>query len=259
METGLADVNAYGISPSVLKEELDKRRRKRSDEESKQPTITPKISASAPSGTQRVLLVPSSSFINMLDRFNPDVFPGAFPTLFPFGVGGPAEPRRQPIALPNYAMHLMRLADRRFSCHAPFAFTLFNLVQRQRVKRSASQSLLAGRFVDFHKDLSKLSDKALTACIDDLRVAEKKGKYATWHHCKDKETRQALQNIFKQINTVAGRLPLTDMSKSSARHEIFGMDIKLGLPDFFITVNPEDRHAPLSVSFCGPLGAVETF
>ena len=51
--------------------------------------------------------------------------------------------------------------------------------------------------------------------------------------------------MFRHVNTIGGRLPLTDASKRNARHEAIGMDIKLGMPDFFITINPEDRHSPL--------------
>src|ERR1035438_10083434 len=57
--------------------------------------------------------------------------------------------------------------------------------------------------------------------------------------------------MFRHVNTIGGRLPLTDVSKRNARHEAVGIDIKLGMPDFFITVNPEDRHSPLVCHYAG--------
>ena len=229
-QTGLADVNAHGISPTLLSEIVEEREKSNKD---------------------KVLLVPSASSVKMVDKCTPDVFPGAFPTLFPYGIGGPAQPRRNRIALSNFAMHCMRLADRRFSTHPPFVFTIFNLVQQLRVSRSASRSLRAGYFLDFSKDLVHLSTDAIKQCIKDLKAVERNGKYPTLNHCKDKQTRKALLAMFRHVNTIGGRLLLTDASKRNARHEAIGMDIKLGMPDFFITINPEDRHSPLVCHFAG--------
>ena len=244
--TGLADVNAHGISPGLLAEIVDER-------ENSQKSHKPGKGSGGEKEkkTEPVLIVPSASSVRMVDKCSPEVFPGAFPTLFPYGIGGPAQPRRTRISLSNFATHCMRLADRRFSTHPPFVFTLFNLVQQLRVSRSASRSLRAGYFLDFSRDLVHLSTQAIKQCIKDLKGAERRGKYPTLQHCKDKKTRKALLAMFRHVNTIGGRLPLTDASKRNARHEAVGIDIKLGMPDFFITVNPEDRHSPLVCHYAG--------
>lgn len=48
-----------------------------------------------------------------------------------------------------------------------------------------------------------------------------------------------------------GNLPRTAASKRRARYEALAMYVKLGLPDFFVTITPDDHHAPLVVHFNG--------
>lgn len=49
---------------------------------------------------------------------NPDLFPGMFPTLFPLGIGGFEDSRRQiPVSLESHAKHLLDMPDRIFRYH----------------------------------------------------------------------------------------------------------------------------------------------
>jgi len=227
--TGLADVNAFGLSPQLL-EEIVKHRSSCS--------IKP------------TMFIPSGSNASLFEK-TPHIIHGCYPTLFPYGRGGPYDSRKDRIAMHVYLMHLMRLADFRFRKHAPFVFALFSLMQRQRVSGSASQSLRMKYFVDFEKDLKHITQETLANCIDDLKAAESNGEYPRLSHCKDDEARNAFGKLLNQLKVIGGRLPLTDAAKQNARFEVIAMDIKLGIPDLFITVNPTDIHAPLVCHFAG--------
>ena len=239
LHSGLADVQAQAISPHVLEEVLllrEAAEEKATQQESK--------------AVADVLLVPAGAFANLLDRRDPSIFHGAFPTLFPFGVGGPTSPRKRHIPLGQYARHLMLHAERRFSVHPPLVFTLFNQVQRHMMSSNASQSLKAGYFMDFSKELHNLTSEKLDACINEMKGQLLRGKYPRWQNTSDPELRSALKHVFSQVNAFGTKpLPLTASSKRRARQEAFGMMIKHGMPDFFITINPEDRHAPLVCHF----------
>ena len=226
--TGLADVDAFGLSPELLEEILKHRSC------SIKPTMT----------------VPSGSNASLFDK-TPHIIHGCFPTLFPYGRGGPYDSRKDPIAMRVYLMHLMRLADVRFRTHAPFVFAMFSLMQRQRASASASQSLRMKFFVDFERDLKHITPQTLQQCIDDLKQAESKGDYPRLSHCQDEDARKAFGKLLNQLKIIGGRLPLTDAAKQNARFEIIAMDIKLGIPDLFVTVNPTDIHAPLVCHFAG--------
>jgi len=230
--TGLADVNAFGVSPQLL-QDIVKHRAKFQSNCSVKPT----------------LILPSAS-ASLFDK-QPGIILGCFPTLFPYGRGGPYDIRKSTIAMHIYLMHLMRLADFRFRKHAPFVFALFSLVQRQRVSSSASQSLRMRYFIDFENDLKHINSATLAHCIDDLKEAEANGEYPRLAHCKNDTARKAFGKLLNQLKIIGGRLPLTDAAKQNARFELIGMDIKLGIPDLFITINPADVHAPLVCHFAG--------
>jgi len=230
--TGLADVNAFGLSPQLLHDIVNHRQK------FKQCAVKP------------TLIIPSGSNASLFDK-QPDIIHGCFPALFPYGRGGPYDERKDKIAMHVYLMHLMRLSDFRFRLHAPFVFALFSLAQRQRVSNSAQRSLKMKHFIDFQKDLKHITQDTLQHCIDDLKEAEVNGEYPRLSHCKNEVARKAFGKLLNQLKVIGGRLPLTDAAKQSARFEAIAMNIKLGIADLFITVNPTDVHAPIVCHFAG--------
>jgi hypothetical protein len=62
------------------------------------------------------------------------LFPLMYPTLFPYGLGGPSDSKRTvPVSLKRHVKHLLNLADRRFQEHGSFSFTTFNIMQRHEM------------------------------------------------------------------------------------------------------------------------------
>jgi hypothetical protein len=195
------------------------------------------------------MVIPSGSPV--CDYNNPGLYTGAFPELFPYGIGGPDVKRRVGLSLEKYAEHAMKLADSRFREHSIFPFVLFNVLQRHRVSQGASQSMRLGCYVDLAEHLDHLSGPALETCLKDLQQAQRRGKFPSVHDCKDIETRSALGRMFRELNTIGGRLPLTDSSKRTARNEMYAMMIRHGLPDFFITINPMDVNSTIVCHLAG--------
>jgi hypothetical protein len=80
------------------------------------------------------------------------LFPMIYPTLFPYGIGGPEDSKRpQPLSLKRHVKHLLNLSDQRFQEHPSFLFTAFNILQRRemllhtslKVKKSNFPSVVA--------------------------------------------------------------------------------------------------------------------
>ncbi|KAJ7615408.1 hypothetical protein FB45DRAFT_758031 [Roridomyces roridus] len=95
------------------------------------------------------------------------LFPLMYPTLFPYGLGGPNDSRRNvPISLKHHVKHLLNLADRRFQEHPSFMFTAFNILQRHemllrtglKVKR-ANFDFVASQFASVSPDIRELAQK----------------------------------------------------------------------------------------------------
>jgi hypothetical protein len=245
---GLLDVNGSGLGPDAVQQLLDRR-----DDQQAPPPVLRDVNTGHQ--TDKVVLMRSGSRVFMLDHGHPDVDHGAFPTLFPFGVGGPTQPGRVCIGAPKYIEHLMHLHDRRFATHPPFVFTMFNLLQRQRVSWGAKRQLEAGYFMDFSKELPNLSATAIAELVKELRDRDERGLPSNLNSCKltkNKQTAKAISRMFTQISSIGGQnLPRTAASKRMARLEALGMYVKLGLPDFFVTITPDDHNSPLVINFHG--------
>ncbi|KAJ7107332.1 hypothetical protein C8R44DRAFT_637560 [Mycena epipterygia] len=57
-----------------------------------------------------------------------------YPTLLPYGIGGPEDSRRPvPVSLKRHVKHLFNLADPRSQEHPSFLFTAFNILQRREM------------------------------------------------------------------------------------------------------------------------------
>ena len=62
---------------------------------------------------------------------NPRLFPKLYLTLYPFGVGGPEDPRcKELISFKWHIKHFLNLANHRFQEHPSFLFTAFDIIQR---------------------------------------------------------------------------------------------------------------------------------
>ena len=239
--TGVVDVNSVRLNPALIKRLLDAK-------------LHPDMIKRPHRRKNRVLVMPAGSSAFMMDQNDPDVDHGAFPTLFPYGVAGPTFYRAQFIGAERYTQRLMRLADRRFSTHPPFCFTMFSVIQRRRVCWGSQRCLDSGFFMDFSKEVDKLSPEAINKVIEELELLQKRGRSVNLRALSDanKPTAKALSRLFDKMTSLGGsHLPRSPGSKKDARRELTGMYIKLGLPDLFVTVNPEDRHSPLVVHFHG--------
>jgi hypothetical protein len=65
------------------------------------------------------------------DYHNPNLLPGMFPTLYPFGIGGfDANTRPTPLAFANQAQYCFNLHDKVFWYHRSFMFVVLNIHQR---------------------------------------------------------------------------------------------------------------------------------
>jgi hypothetical protein len=206
---GFVDVNGSGLGPDAVQQLLDRR----------DDVVPPPLQRDVTVGgaTEKVVLMQAGSRVFMLDRHHPDVDHGAFPTLFPFGVGGPTHPGRVRIGAAKYLAHVMHLHDRRFATHPPFVFTMFNLLQRQRVSWGAKRHLEAGYFMEFSKELPKLSATAIADLVKELRDREQRGQLSNLSSCnntKNKETTVAIRHLLSQMSTIGGtNLPRTAKSR----------------------------------------------
>jgi hypothetical protein len=199
-----------------------------------------------------VLSVPAGSkYLN-----GPEYFPLVFNELFPDDGGlvykdSRSDDRETKLSIEDWADHLLRSADPRWREHAQFAFTIFNMIQKQRVFKSCNYYLKTTSVEVLHATLPFLNDDNIKQAIDDLNAAEFERGYHTIDDITDPNMRAMYKEVFKQLRLVGGRLELTDLSRKHQRQMIYSKQINIGLPDLWLTVNPGDVHSPLVLRLAG--------
>lgn len=173
---------------------------------------------------------------NEYEDFN--LFPLLYPTLFPYGYGGFEHPnRKRAVGMKLHARHLFSLADKRFQEHYSFLFTVFNILQRRIVNQKAKLKIKRSYFDEFANSLQNISQESIAS------VAERysKGDFASPY--SDEE--RLVVRLMREVNLVSQPVPGSSSSKQVLRNQIRGMMTDLGLPSFYITINPADIYNPL--------------
>jgi hypothetical protein len=166
------------------------------------------------------------------------LFPMIYPTLFPYGIGGPEDSQRlQTLSLKRHFKHLLNLADKRFQEHPSFLFTAFNILQRREMLLHTSLKVKKSNFESVAAQFASVSPAVVESVSE--RVANG-GSTAP----QNEEERKVL-NLLKQVNAIAATVPGSSAARVTTRNEIRGLMIEKGLPSFYITINPADVYSPI--------------
>ena len=177
---------------------------------------------------------------------NPDLIPGCFPMLFPFGIGG-FEMKDRPVSLSfqQQAAYYLNLHDRSFRYHNTFIFVCLNIIQRRQahlytyftVKKSYFSKVVHNLISVSPEILNSLATRLENECsLSNLSVEEKNAT-----------------NLLKYVNTIAARIPGSHASKILVRNEIRNYFGYFGLPQLFFTFNPNPAHSPIFQVMYGDL------
>ena len=170
--------------------------------------------------------------------FNPSMFPMIYPSLFPYGTGGFEDRRRVvPIGLENHVKHVLTLTDKRFQEHYSFMFVAFNVIQRRKLLLHTSLRVKRNNFDSWARRFTDVSVEAVRALSD--RTATGAQPTATTD-----EERKVLE-LMKEVKLISANVPGSAASRLTMRNEIRANIISLGVPSFYITVNPADVYNPI--------------
>ena len=154
-----------------------------------------------------------------------------YPTLFPYGIGGFENRHRVvPIGLENHIKHMLALADKRFQQHYSFMFVAFNILQRRKLLLHTSLRVSRSNFDTWARRFAYVSTEAIN------NLASQTSNGAQPIPATDDE-RLALE-LMKEVKTISSNVPGSPESRLIMRNEIRANILSLGVPSFFITVNP---------------------
>jgi hypothetical protein len=195
------------------------------------------------------------------DSHDPSFFAKTFPTLFPFGTGGPrlveeniviaggeadvgfdeaveASARSllasRNMSLTAWAEAVLRRHGGRFATHHIFAFLVFNLGVRSRNRRVSMLSVSRKDFPSVERIVHSLSRERLGLAQQELEIS---GQTAD----------EGIKELLKSLSLYGFRQPMSREHRLSLRRKIKSLIIRYGIPAIWFTLNPNDITNPVKL------------
>ncbi|KAF7315758.1 ATP-dependent DNA helicase [Mycena indigotica] len=169
---------------------------------------------------------------------NPNHLLGAFPTLFPYGLGGLEVDREDTVSYEDHVRWALQHDSGRFRRHTHFIFLVFGVLWKRQVCRSASIQIDRSNFLAFQSSLSQLRPKDL------LKAAEEE------EH-KVQISNPLIRLLRKHLTAVRARVQGTDENRVAIRAQIWGMTLKFNPPSIWMTINLSDTGDPIAQVLAG--------
>ncbi|KLO07134.1 hypothetical protein SCHPADRAFT_837061, partial [Schizopora paradoxa] len=170
---------------------------------------------------------------------NANLFPGMYPTLFPFGLGGLDDPKRKvKVSFQKHVDYLFSIHDRSFRYHNSFMFVALNIHQRRLAHLHTYFTVKRSDFLSVAEKLVSISPITLQKASETLQ-SEK----STFKDLGDDE-KEALR-LLKEVNAVTTHIPGSQAAKIRARNEIMSYVGAKGVAQLFLTINPCPQHSPV--------------
>lgn len=173
-------------------------------------------------------------------------FAKAFPSLYPYGVGGIEDNQVVELDFLQHVRWSLRYHDRRFRTHETFPFVVFGILQRRQVLHSARVQM---RRKAFEKDAHILS----TLTKAKLQRAQQEEE----NHIPFSDP--AVRLLRKYLYATGGNVMGSDQSRYQLRSQIWSTSIVMNPPSLWITINPCDLHDPVAQVFAGENINMDTF
>ncbi|KAE8229838.1 hypothetical protein CF326_g5178, partial [Tilletia indica] len=194
-------------------------------------------------GSERpdLIIKHGSSFIQ--EYKNPALFPGMFPTLFPWGTGGFESEREVPLSFGRQASHLLDISDPSFRTHWSFIFVTCNIKQRRAIHVGSS---LACKTRDHDRIVRALQS------VDKHVVQSVAQHLAEGGRLRDLTADEAtIFTLLKRCEIVSAHVQGSKAIMNRARAEIRGYIGQFGIFQLFLTLNPRPSDSPVFQIFFG--------
>lgn len=164
----------------------------------------------------------------------------AYPTLFPYGVGGIEADRETDVGIAEHVKWALQYYDRRFRTHHSFPFVTIGIIQRREIMRSARLQMQKHSFL---RDANTLS----TITNEDVRKALKELDTNPNQPVSDSRIRLLNKLVFGCGAKVMG----SNESRTQYRQDIWSTSVYKRPQNIWFTVNPADGHDPMVQLFAG--------
>ncbi|THU89846.1 hypothetical protein K435DRAFT_677039, partial [Dendrothele bispora CBS 962.96] len=172
------------------------------------------------------------------EYFNTSLFPGMYPTLFPYGICGFEDDRRDPkLSLELQAEYLLDFDGGIFRMHWSFLFVIFNLIQRRKVHFQTHLAVGRRNFYKVARQISNIPSSTL------LQLSKKIETEKSINNLTPSE--KNAMSLLSQVKTITSHIPGSSGAKLRMRNEIKSYFGYFGMPHLYFTFNPSAVHSPL--------------
>ncbi|KLO18886.1 hypothetical protein SCHPADRAFT_818963, partial [Schizopora paradoxa] len=169
---------------------------------------------------------------------NTNLFPGMYPTLFPYGIGGFEQSGQLvKVSMEKQVNYFFDLYGHKFRYHSSFMFVALNIIQRRKAHLHTHFTVKRRDFEHIASKLTSLSAGMLSNAAD---IVEEEGSLSKLS-AKEKDAILLL----KQVNTITSHVPGSHAAKIRAKSEIMSYVGSKGVPQLFLTINPSPHHNPV--------------
>jgi hypothetical protein len=183
---------------------------------------------------------------------DPSFFAKTFPTLFPFGKGGPRQAEEttdgdaetvttmagvvssRNLSIEAWARLVLRRHGGRFATHRVFPFLVFNMLVRFRNRNVSMMSVKKKNFGEVEQIIRSLTAERLEKARTEMEASGKTG---------DKDVYQLL----RFLSPYGFRQPMSREVRLSMRRKIKSGIIHYGIPAIWFTLNPNDITNPVKL------------
>ena len=188
-------------------------------------------------GANADLLIPNG-YAAIPEYDNPSLFPGMYPTIFPYGIGGFDDRSRiVDIGFNTQVNALLDSQDRLARFHWSFLFVALNISQRRAQHLHTHIEVSKPSFANVAAKLSSVSSESLMKLAERIRV-EGNASGLT-------EAERDAYQLLKKVNTIAAKIPGSQASMLRSRSAIYSYVSALGIPILYLTLNCVAQHSPV--------------
>ncbi|KAI8850338.1 hypothetical protein BC829DRAFT_442354 [Chytridium lagenaria] len=159
-----------------------------------------------------------------------------FPTLFPYGRGGPGEHRTRRLTLLQWIRRSLRVYGRRFPTHYAFSALAYDKISTQAAYRSLSCSMKIQRTNVLE---STLSSDVIEQALREIETFAVKSRHGILNLSKDSAlTIASVESLRRGVQAGEQTFPGSNASSARGRREGFAAIRRLGQAHVFLTLTP---------------------
>ena len=193
------------------------------------------------------LIVPHAA--KPLNSFAHGFWSQCFPHLFPYGDGCLNASRPARLADRQWARLLLLRVDRSatawpWRASHSFIATLFATLHRRQLLRAVRAKLRAPSFATTVHDLAQITSRDFAHAADVMRACG-----SVRDAQRSPFLAPAMRRLLSAMEIVSAAIPCTHAARTNMRHQLEALQISLGFPALFLTLNPADTHHPFTLRF----------